>query len=373
MTSSLRLYHTLFVRLKQEFGEMRITQVRMMTLMIVGILGGRSTSLSRIALHLPVSRGKVLSLVNRMHRFLMNERIEPQKVLSRVGGRMLRMSMLPRVCLVMDATKIGVRGNLGSRAVTVSLCYRKRTLPLFSQVVPAPRGQIGWRVQKRLLLAVAAMIPAGTQVVLVADAGFEAAALVEWLQAAHWDFVLRRNGKNCVRLQHHHAALAEHPLENYVRLDALAIQMGETLSPGWVLLTQKHALDHCFLVLKWQPGEASPWFLIASFENAARILHCYRRRMWVEEMYGDLKNHGFDVERTHLTHAERIERLLMLAFLAYLICFALATQVVKKGLRSMVDVKSRRDKSYFRIGYDWLTLRMTRDEPLILPVTPYLK
>lgn len=373
MTSSLRLYHTLFARLEQEFGEMRITQVRVMTLMIVGILQGRTVSLSRIALHLPKCKGKVLSLVNRMHRFLVNERIDPQKVLSQVGGRMLRMGMLPRVCLVMDATKIGVRGKLGSRAVTVSLCYRKRTLPLFSQVVPGPRGQIGWRVQKRLLLAVAAMIPAGTQVVLVADAGFEAVTLIEWLQAAHWDFVLRRNGKNRVRLQQQHSVLGEHPLESYVRLDTLAIRMGETLSPGWVLLTQKHAADHCFLVLKWQPGEESPWFLIASFEKTARILHCYRRRMWVEEMYGDLKDHGFDVERTHLIHAERIERLLMLAFLAYIICFALATQVVKKGQRSVVDVKSRRDKSYFRIGLDWLTLHLTRDEPVTLSFTPYLK
>jgi hypothetical protein len=31
--------------------------------------------------------------------------------------------------------------------------------------------------------------------------------------------------------------------------------------------------------------------------------------------------------------------------------------VVKRGLRHFVDHKSRRDKSYFRIGWDWVVLR----------------
>lgn len=38
-------------------------------------------------------------------------------------------------------------------------------------------------------------------------------------------------------------------------------------------------------------------------------LQAYPRRMWIEEMYGDLKSHGFDLERTMLRHFQRLSRL----------------------------------------------------------------
>ena len=47
--------------------------------------------------------------------------------------------------------------------------------------------------------------------------------------------------------------------------------------------------------VKMNPGI---WFLISLDRTA--LLKIYRKRMWVEEMYGDMKGHGFDLEATHL-------------------------------------------------------------------------
>ena len=370
MTSSLRFYHTLIAEVGQQVAGMRVTQVRMIALMAVGMIMSRSVWLSEIACHLPVRRGKLPSLVNRLHRFLVNSRIEPLEVLRPFARRLLTQQGLTGVRLVMDASKVGVHGQRGSRVLTVSLCYRKRTLPLLHLVAPGPKGQVGWEMQKRLLKAVAALIPAQTPVVLVADAGFESVELILWLQQQHWDFVLRRNGKNSVRLQRQHVVLGKHALADFVRLDALTIRAGEIHHPGAVFLTKRHAIDHCYLTLCWQRGEASPWYLIASFDDAKRALQTYRRRMWVEEMYGDLKQHGFNIAASHLRHADRIERLLMVAFIAYLVCISLGSRIVKNGRRSQVDHKSRRNKSYFRIGHDWLRMRLQRDKSVKVSLSP---
>ena len=52
---------------------------------------------------------------------------------------------------------------------------------------------------------------------------------------------------------------------------------------------------------------------------------------------------------------------------------ALGSWVVKSGKRARVDVKSRRDKSYFRLGWDWLEdcLRLGND-CFRLRFVPYL-
>jgi len=371
MTNSLRLYHTLLERLEQYLPKVRITQLRVLALAIAGVQAGGSVCLSHIARKMPVRSGKLPSLVNRLHRFLVNERVEPMAYLTPFAAALLVCMTGRTVRLVMDVTKVGLRGEKGCRVLTVSLCHRKRTLPLFSHVLEGPKGQVGWRTQKTVLSAVARLVPVGTPVLLVADAGFEAVELVRWLLAQDWDFVLRRNGKHSVRLHQPHAALGQHDPNAFIRLNALAIQPGELLDLGAVTLTKKHALEHCYLTLYWQVGEDDPWFILASFAHSKNALRAYRHRMWVEEMYGDLKEHGFDIEQTHLFHADRIGRLLMVAFIAYLLCIALGSWVVKNGLRSHVDHKSRRDKSYFRIGFDWMDISLQRSRPIQVRFCPY--
>lgn len=65
--------------------------------------------------------------------------------------------------------------------------------------------------------------------------------------------------------------------------------------------------------------------------NASLTLQAYRRRIWVEELFGDLKRHGFDLVSTHLRHLERLSRLTLLVVLLYLRLVALASRILKEG------------------------------------------
>jgi hypothetical protein len=42
--------------------------------------------------------------------------------------------------------------------------------------------------------------------------------------------------------------------------------------------------------------------------------------MWTEELYGDLKGHGFDLEATHLDDADRIARLVLAVCINFVWC-----------------------------------------------------
>jgi len=75
--------------------------------------------------------------------------------------------------------------------------------------------------------------------------------------------------------------------------------------------------------------------------------------MWVEELFGDLKGHGFDLEATHLQDLDRLSRLTLAAMIVHVWLISLGSRVIKRGLRYLVDRRDRRDKSLFRIGWDW--------------------
>lgn len=103
----------------------------------------------------------------------------------------------------------------------------------------------------------------------------------------------------------------------------------------------------------WPTGsrvEKDPWLLATNLTCPQATRKAYRRRMWIEETFGDLKGNGFDLESTHLRHFLRLSRLTLAVVLLYVWLVAFGSQVIKSGLRYLVDRRDRRDHSIFRIG-----------------------
>ncbi|MGH8336431.1 MAG: hypothetical protein ACRETL_06340 [Gammaproteobacteria bacterium] len=108
------------------------------------------------------------------------------------------------------------------------------------------------------------------------------------------------------------------------------------------------------LVLHWQVAHAQAWVLATNLTCPRLAVRLYRRRMWIEEMFGDFKKHGLDLEMTHLRHFLRLSRLTLVACLLYLWLMALGEHVLAHGLAAQVDRTDRRDLSIFRLGWDFL-------------------
>ncbi|MDP2994393.1 MAG: hypothetical protein Q8N46_04635 [Anaerolineales bacterium] len=43
------------------------------------------------------------------------------------------------------------------------------------------------------------------------------------------------------------------------------------------------------MLIHWQSGEEEPWCLATNLPDREMALRYYRRRMWIEEMFGDFK------------------------------------------------------------------------------------
>lgn len=70
----------------------------------------------------------------------------------------------------------------------------------------------------------------------------------------------------------------------------------------------------------------------------------------IEEMFGDLKRHGFDLEASMLKSFLRLSKLTLAVALLYVWLISSGTQTIHAGQRHLVDRKDRRDLSVFQIG-----------------------
>lgn len=356
MSTNLRLYHTILHQIRQWWPEERVTRQRNMALLITGLFLAGRVHLSRIVGMWP-SRSKGPSLVNRLRRFLGNPRLQVWEWYRPVAEQLLALASGPELHLIIDCTKVG----FAFRLMTVSLAYKRRSLPLVWSVHRGSRGWTSVQAQQALLRRLLPLIPAHRSVVLLGDAGFQSVELLGWLRRQGWHFVIRQQGKIQVYS----------PAFGWRRLDSFALEPGQTRVLGWVRLTRRRNVGWFWLVLHWEAGEDAPWYLASSRSGRGALIRLYKKRMWTEEMYGDWKGHGFDLEASHLRDPDRIDRLVLAVALTFLWLIALGSVVVKRGQRHLVDHRSRRDKSYFRIGWDW-TLRCLRlDEPVSFRLLPY--
>ena len=355
MPNNRHTYHKTLQQLRQWLPQERITRLRNMALLLLGLQLSGAVHLPLIVRKWPLP-GKIPSLTNRLRRFLDNRHVSVRDWYHPLAQQLVQAFAGKEIRLIIDCTKVG----FNYRLMTIAIAYKKRALPLVWSVHKGRKGHVTVGEQLKLFRYVATLLPQDSQVWVMGDAGFESVHLLCWLRCQGWSFVTRQSGRTLVRWSNH----------DWVKLNQLPIAEGQTQTIGWVRLTQKHDVGWFFLVIHWDKGEEEPWYLVSNQTNIRLLIRRYRNRMWIEEMYGDMKGHGFDLEATHLADADRISRLVLAVCLTFVWFITLGSWVVKRGWRHLLDHKSRRDKSYFRLGWDWMERCLRLNEPVPIRFSP---
>lgn len=340
-----RLYDTWFTRISQLRVKERRTRARNMTWFIIGIFLSGSVHLSKVAGKIPFGV-KLLSGARRLERFLDNPAVRVREWYDSTARDWL--SYIARttgtIRLIADGTKIGFDHQL----LMIAVCYHQRAIPICWTWVRVARGHSSAFKQLALLNHVRTLLPPHAAVVLVGDSEFGAVEVMWQLESWHWDYVLRQKANNQIQLAggawHNFGAAITHP--------------GQSLWLGRGLLTKQHQFA-TNLLAHWDDGEDEPWLLATNLTDRTTTLKAYAYRMWIEEMFGDFKSNGFDLEQTHLQHIARLSRLTLAVALLYTWLIDIGRKAIKNGLRNCVDRNERRDLSIFQIGLRLIEWRLT--------------
>lgn len=352
-----QLYHTWFERIAQLRPGERITRLRNLAWLIVGIFQSRSVHLSKIAAKIPGS-AKQLSIVRRLSRFLANPALRPRPWYEPIARSLLKSMAcsVGEIRLIADGTKVGFKHRL----LIVAIAYRRRAIPIAWTWVKSSKGHSSAYKQLALLAYVHRLIPSGVPVLLVGDSEFGAVEVIRQLEAWGWRYVLRQKANHLVKLE---GESCWRPFGD------LIAGPGQSIWLGHGLLTALHAYP-VNLLAHWKRGEDEPWLLATNLTSLRAALKAYGRRMWIEEMFGDWKGKGFDIESTHLVHFLRLSRLTLAVALLYVWLISTGARAIKNGQRHLVDRKDRRDLSIFQIGFRLIERRLTNASPISIPLCP---
>jgi hypothetical protein len=325
---------------------------------MTGLFLARSVHLSHIARKLPLKR-QVVSLANRLRHFLDDPRVDVWRYYRPIARQLLARFHGQRLTLLIDCTALGFSYQL----MVIAIAYRRRALPLIWSVHRGKRGMVHAAAQIGLLHRLAPLISRKTRVWVVGDAGFGRTALMRWLSKCHGHYCLRVNSAYHFYRQR----------IGWAAVSTIPVKEGRTLYLGWVRRTKLESFGWVQLVAHWGRGEDEPWFLVTDQVAGTWTIRLYKKRMWVEELFGDLKGHGFDLEATHLQDLDRLSRLSLAAMMVYVWLIALGSRVIERGLRYLVDRRDRRDKSLCRIGWDWIERCFALNDRIPLTFSPVFR
>jgi hypothetical protein len=353
-----QLYHTVMTRIRQLRPQERITRVRNMAWLMSGIFRGESVHLGKVARYVS-SRAKRPSTVRRLERFLSNGHVRVREWYTPIARQLLasQVRAIGEVRLIVDGTKV----SFGHQLLMVAIAFRRRALPIAWTWVRKPKGHSSAYKQLALLAYVRRLLPANCTVILVGDSEFGSGEVLQQLEEWRWRYVLRQQSNWLVQAT---------PTAAWQRLDSLISRAGQRRWLPAAALQQKYALTTNVLAY-WQPGEKDPWLLATNLPTPQAALRAYQRRMWIDEMFGDFKGHGFDLESSQLRHFLRLSRLTLAVVLLYVWLVAFGSEIIKRGRRHLVDRRRRRDLSVFRIGCEMLHRCLTLGFHFKIRLVPY--
>jgi hypothetical protein len=291
-----------------------------------------------------------------MERFVANDRIEPEATWDQLARSFLAGWAGGPIVLILDETPN--RNDL--RCMKITLAYRKRALPigcvcyaLGGQPDPMPELIIG------LFRQVAACLPEGAEVTLLADRGLAWPRIVDACRELGWHFVLRLQSQTRVRTaEGREVSAADLALSPGVRWWGQAKVFKKS---GW----RTARVAAC-----WEKNQEGPWLLVSDRPEGARLFRRYATRVWTEQLFRDEKSQGFHWEKSHVTNPTHAARLVLLIALATYLVLALGSRVIQAGLRHWLESTRQRMLSLFTIGMRWMMFCLTHESSLPKNLSP---
>lgn len=307
---------------------------------IVGLLISESIHLSHWALYRP-GKAKAASKERQLSRWLHNEKIRPMLVYQRLAKRVLEEWAGQKLYLALDTTLLWQRFVI----VRLALVYRGRALPLGWVVCASGSATVVMAVYQRMLAQVAALIPADSHVILLADRGFMDRKLMQLAVQLGWHFRIRVKMNVWVYRAN----------KGQRRVRALMPPPGGARFFSSIFLTKQHfgPLHLALAYVRTNHGYEK-WAIVSDEPVGLETFDEYGLRFDIEENFLDDKSAGFQLESSQLEDAMALSRLCLILATATLYLVSTGTAIVEMGRRHLVDTHWQRGLSYLQIGWRWL-------------------
>jgi hypothetical protein len=277
--------------------------------------------------------------IKRVWRFFRNKGVE----ISAIRAALISV-LAPRIgpiVVLVDWTDLGPY-----KLLVASFPRDGRALPVWWKTIRKDAGEGSMiAVEREFFEALAEHLPAQRVVVVIADRGFGNTRWIGDCIKRGWGYVQRLAGNIVVDGNEYLGKLSE-----------LGIQPGSAPRDwGPITMTDENPLRTRLVTTFSKDTAKEPWCLVTDQEGVApHIVRLYARRMWIEEMFRDLKNRrwGLGLDHVELSEPERHDRHFAALALTYLfLCaFGAAAETENVADQLKANTETTRAMSLARIG-----------------------
>lgn len=348
---------------------------------VLAVMRGHWLSVTRLARGL-IEGGGCKAAIKRVDRLIGNARISEEALA--IGAALLArlVRMQAPLVIAVDWSAVSPGGRFAELRAAVTWPGMGRGLTVYQCVYPQ-RQQGSGPAERAMLKCLRTLIPAGTQVIVVTDAGFR----LPWFRDVErqgWSWIGRIRGKTNLE----HAGSCDRISTWFTQATAKATR--------WVDCALTHARLACDVVL-YRCGKThrkiyrcagygstvrvtqdarrsarEPWLLAHSPDlrrhRPDEIVALYARRMQIEENFRDSKstNYGMGLEVGRSRSALRLHALLLIATLAAYLLWHIGQVAEAEGLHRRFKATTRDTRELSLISLALLLISTSSR----LPITP---
>ncbi|PSQ77742.1 MAG: hypothetical protein BRD37_04315 [Bacteroidetes bacterium QH_8_67_23] len=376
MINSLSLQDRMEELIEQHLPPLRKTRRRNLARLTAGLYRAGHVHLSAIADEIPGS-AKQSSKTRRLRRFLDNEEVDVSQWYRPVAKQLLQKAAESGpLRLLVDTLEL--TGDC--RLLVAALAYRRRALPICWHV-DRKDGVTSAEKQEAFLEDLTDLLPPAAEAILIGDGEFHSVDLLRVAKENEWAYCVRLHADTYLRNQEAGPGEAgpqtwEAGPRTWRECRELDPKEGNRCSLHrcslqGVSITKEHDFGPVNVLYHWAEGEDEHWRLVTNLHPGFRVVRFYRRRMWIEELFGDWQEGTFHLHQTRLYKPEKLSRLVLGLSLVYVWLVAVASYVVKRGWRSLIDRTDRLDRSYLTLGLRWIKRCLRNREPPRMRLQPY--
>ncbi len=283
---------------------LRKTILRKLPIAVAGMVKARTINTQELILALPLTTERTDMRAQWLRRLLKSPLVDCIGILEPFARALLVEAAASgqTITLLMDQTDPGEYATI----LMVSVSVGSGALPLVWQV-QSGSAEIGWEIQKNLLVQVQQWLPEGAVVRLLADRFYPSAALFVWLQAQSWGYRLRLPGHLPVQVTD--PTIAEVG-DLAVGQDA-RFEQDATLFRGQVVVSIGVVQDAGYPESRTVAMDCAP--------TREAVLE-YSERWGIEPQFSDFRRRGFQLDKTQVRDSSRISRLVLIMALAMYWC-----------------------------------------------------
>ncbi len=322
-------------------------RVETLTMIDIAMVSARTVNLSHLAAERP-GDALVASTYRRLQRFFQHVRLE-QDWAAPIVEKLTGLKGSNKWYLALDRTQWQIGGRDVNFLVLAAVTRRFR-VPLMWSMIDG-RGCSDTRQRIDLMRRYLDLFGVSSIRMLVADREFVGREWTDFLCENNVPFAIRMRGDLRVTTEQGHELTLDAYLHGRGRGRVLEGWLGTGKDRG------RHRLSFAA-----KPLDGGEWLVVATNVRPRAAIEAYRKRWAIENLFGDTKTRGLNIEDTRLTHPEKLALLMALVALAT----AWAARTAKNFLGTRWPPRKSHGylaQSWFRTGFD-LVRNLLRTDPL---------